>query len=36
MKMLPGMSSQNIPDDMLNSAEGRLDKWQRNHPIHDP
>jgi signal recognition particle subunit SRP54 len=28
MKMLPGMSSQNIPDDMLNTAEGRLDTWQ--------
>jgi signal recognition particle subunit SRP54 len=28
MKMIPGMSSSNIPDDMLNSAEGRLDTWQ--------
>jgi len=28
MKMLPGMSSQNIPDEMLNNAEGRLDTWQ--------
>jgi signal recognition particle subunit SRP54 len=28
MKMLPGMSGSNIPDDMLNSAEGRLDTWQ--------
>ena len=28
MKMLPGMSSSNIPDDMLNTAEGRLDTWQ--------
>ena len=27
MKMIPGLSSANIPDDMLNSAEGRLDKW---------
>jgi signal recognition particle subunit SRP54 len=26
MKMLPGMSY-DIPDDMLNTAEGRLDKW---------
>ena len=28
MKMIPGMSQQNIPDDMLNNAEGRLDTWQ--------
>lgn len=28
MKMIPGLSSGNIPDDMLNSAEGRLDTWQ--------
>ncbi|MCW4000344.1 MAG: signal recognition particle protein Srp54 [Candidatus Bathyarchaeota archaeon] len=28
MKMLPGMSGSNIPDDMLNTAEGRLDTWQ--------
>jgi signal recognition particle subunit SRP54 len=28
MKMLPGMSSSNIPDEMLNTAEGRLDTWQ--------
>ncbi len=28
MKMIPGMSSSNIPDDMLNTAEGRLDTWQ--------
>ena len=27
LKMLPGMSY-NVPDDMLNSAEGRLDKWR--------
>ena len=27
LKMLPGMSY-DIPDDMLNSAEGRLDKWR--------
>jgi signal recognition particle subunit SRP54 len=25
MKMLPGMSGSNIPDDMLSTAEGRLD-----------
>ncbi len=28
MKMIPGMSGSNIPDDMLNTAEGRLDTWQ--------
>jgi len=28
LKMLPGMSSSDIPQDMLNSAEGRLDKWR--------
>ncbi len=28
MKMIPGMSQQNIPDDMLHNAEGRLDTWQ--------
>ena len=28
LKMLPGMSSGDIPQDMLNSAEGRLDKWR--------
>ncbi len=28
MKMLPGMSGSNIPDDMLSTAEGRLDTWQ--------
>jgi signal recognition particle subunit SRP54 len=28
MKMLPGMSQQNIPDEMLNNAEGRLETWQ--------
>jgi signal recognition particle subunit SRP54 len=27
MKMIPGMSY-NIPDDMLASAEGRLEKWR--------
>jgi len=27
MQMLPGMSSK-VPDDMLNMAEGRLDKWR--------
>ena len=27
LQMLPGMSS-NVPDEMLNSAEGRLEKWQ--------
>ena len=27
MKMLPGMSA-NVPDEMLNSAEGRLDTWR--------
>jgi signal recognition particle subunit SRP54 len=27
MKMIPGMSY-NIPDDMLNMAEGRLEKWR--------
>jgi len=27
LKMLPGMSY-NVPDEMLNSAEGRLDKWR--------
>ena len=28
LKMLPGMSSGDIPQDMLNTAEGRLDKWR--------
>jgi signal recognition particle subunit SRP54 len=28
MKMLPGMSGSNIPDEMLSTAEGRLDTWQ--------
>jgi signal recognition particle subunit SRP54 len=28
MKMIPGLSAGNIPDDMLNNAEGRLDAWQ--------
>ena len=28
MKMIPGMSGSNVPDDMLNTAEGRLDTWQ--------
>jgi len=27
MKMIPGMSY-NIPDEMLSSAEGRLEKWR--------
>jgi signal recognition particle subunit SRP54 len=27
MKMIPGLSSANVPDEMLNSAEGRLEKW---------
>ena len=27
LQMLPGMS-RNVPDDMLNMAEGRLDKWR--------
>jgi signal recognition particle subunit SRP54 len=27
MKMIPGFSSANVPDEMLNNAEGRLDKW---------
>ena len=27
LQMLPGMSA-NIPDEMLNQAEGRLDKWR--------
>jgi signal recognition particle subunit SRP54 len=27
LKMIPGMSY-NIPDDMLNTAEGRLEKWR--------
>ncbi len=27
LKMLPGMSY-DVPDDMLNTAEGRLDKWR--------
>jgi signal recognition particle subunit SRP54 len=27
LKMLPGMSY-DLPEDMLNSAEGRLDKWR--------
>lgn len=28
MRMLPGLSSSNIPDEMLSTAEGRLDTWQ--------
>ena len=28
LKMLPGMSGSNMPQDMLDSAEGRLDKWR--------
>ncbi len=27
LKMLPGMSANNLPDEMVNNAEGRLDKW---------
>jgi signal recognition particle subunit SRP54 len=27
MKMIPGLSSADVPDEMLNSAEGRLEKW---------
>jgi signal recognition particle subunit SRP54 len=27
LKMLPGMSSSNVPQEMLDTAEGRLDKW---------
>ena len=27
LSMIPGMSS-NVPDEMLNTAEGRLEKWQ--------
>jgi signal recognition particle subunit SRP54 len=27
LQMLPGMSA-NVPDEMLNTAEGRLDKWR--------
>ncbi len=27
MKMIPGLSSADLPDEMLNTAEGRLDKW---------
>ena len=27
LKMIPGMSSTDVPDEMLNTAEGRLDKW---------
>jgi signal recognition particle subunit SRP54 len=27
LQMLPGMSA-NVPDEMLNAAEGRLDKWR--------
>jgi signal recognition particle subunit SRP54 len=27
MKMIPGLSSANVPDEMLDSAEGRLEKW---------
>ena len=27
LKMLPGMSSANVPQEMLNTAEGRLEKW---------
>jgi signal recognition particle subunit SRP54 len=27
MKMIPGLSQANVPDEMLNTAEGRLEKW---------
>ena len=27
LKMIPGMSSTDVPDEMLNTAEGRLEKW---------
>ncbi len=27
LKMIPGMSSSDVPDEMLNTAEGRLEKW---------
>ena len=27
LKMIPGMSSSNVPEEMLNTAEGRLEKW---------
>ena len=26
-KMIPGLSSSNVPEEMLNTAEGRLEKW---------
>jgi signal recognition particle subunit SRP54 len=28
LNMIPGVSSSNLPPEMLNSAEGRLDKWR--------
>ena len=27
LKMIPGMSSPDVPEEMLNTAEGRLEKW---------
>jgi signal recognition particle subunit SRP54 len=27
LKMIPGLSSSNVPEEMLNTAEGRLEKW---------
>ncbi len=27
LNMIPGMSSSNVPEEMLNTAEGRLEKW---------
>ena len=27
LKMIPGLSSAEVPDEMLNTAEGRLEKW---------
>ena len=27
LKMIPGMSSSDVPEEMLNTAEGRLEKW---------
>ena len=28
MKMIPGLSGSNVPDDMLNTAEGQLRQWR--------
>jgi len=27
LKMIPGLSSSDVPEEMLNTAEGRLEKW---------